>query len=89
LLQDYAPGGDWGAMGWSNAAFTDGVKAMAAGTAPEGTRDELVATLQAELPVVPIAWYQLTMAVSDTVEGVIVDPFERTLGLSSVSWSGQ
>ncbi|MBE1297760.1 ABC transporter substrate-binding protein [Phycobacter azelaicus] len=89
LLQDYAPGGDWGAMGWSNAAFTDGVKAMAAGTAPEGTRDELVATLQAELPVIPIAWYQLTMAVSDTVEGVIVDPFERTLGLSSVSWSGQ
>lgn len=87
LLQDYAPGGDWGAMGWSNEAFTAGVKALAAGSADEGTRDRLVATLHAELPVLPIAWYQLTMTVSDKVTGVVVDPFERTLGLSQVGWS--
>ncbi|MFS4581474.1 ABC transporter substrate-binding protein [Phaeobacter sp. C3_T13_0] len=87
LLQDYAPGGDWGAMGWHNDAFTAGVKALAAGTAPEGTRAELISTLHAELPVLPIAWYQLTMAVSDAVTGVTVDPFERTLGLSSVKWA--
>lgn len=89
LLQDYAPGGDWGAMGWSNEDFTAKVNAMAAGTAPEGTREELVATLQAELPVLPIAWYQLNMAVSDTITGVVVDPFERTLGLADVIWTEQ
>jgi peptide/nickel transport system substrate-binding protein len=89
LLQDYAPGGDWGAMGWVNETFTSQVKAMAAGTAPDGTREELVATLQAELPVLPIAWYQLNMAVSDEVDGVVVDPFERTLGLSRVTWAGE
>lgn len=87
LLQDYAPGGDWGAMGWSNDDFTAGVQAMAAGNAPEGTRDQLVATLHAELPVLPIAWYQLTMAVSDGISGVVVDPFERSLGLSGVRWA--
>lgn len=87
LLQDYAPGGDWGAMGWSNEAFTAGVKAMAAGTAPDGTREGLVATLHAEMPVLPIAWYQLNMAVSDGITGVVVDPFERTLDLSSVTWT--
>ena len=89
LLQDYAPGGDWGAMNWSNGAFTAGVRALAAGTAPEGTRADLVATLHAELPVLPIAWYQLSMAVSDAVGTVTVDPFERTLGLSSVTWSDE
>lgn len=89
LLQDYAPGGDWGAMGWRNEDFTAKVKALAAGSAPDGTREELVATLHAELPVLPIAWYQLTMAISDEVSGVVVDPFERTLGLSQVSWAGQ
>lgn len=86
LLQDYAPGGDWGAMGWSNGDFTNGVKAMAAGIAPEGTREALVATLHEEMPVLPIAWYELNMAVSDDVTGVVVDPFERTLGLASVTW---
>lgn len=89
LLQDYAPSGDWGAMGWQNEAFTAGVKAMAAGTAPEGTRQELIATLHAEMPVLPIAWYQLSMAVSDAVTGVVVDPFERTLGLASVKWASE
>lgn len=87
LVQDYAPTGDWGAMGWSNPDFTAGVQALAAGTAPEGTRAALVATLHAELPVLPIAWYQLTMAVSNRVSGVVVDPFERTLGLASVKWA--
>ncbi|NSY40439.1 ABC transporter substrate-binding protein [Leisingera sp. ANG59] len=87
LLQDYAPGGDWGAMGWSNGDFTKGVKAMAAGTAPEGTREDLVATLHEEMPVLPIAWYELNMAVSDEVSGVVIDPFERTLGLASVTWA--
>lgn len=87
LVQDYAPTGDWGAMGWSNPDFTAGVQALAAGTAPEGTRATLVATLHAELPVLPIAWYQLTMAVSNRVSGVVVDPFERTLGLASVKWA--
>ncbi|MBZ4023706.1 ABC transporter substrate-binding protein [Rhodobacter sp. TJ_12] len=87
LLQDYAPDGEWGAMGWSNTAFTAGVTAMAEGTAPEDTRARLVATLQAELPVLPIAWYQQTMAISDSVKGVVLDPFERTLGLKSVEWA--
>lgn len=86
LLQDYAPGGDWGAMGWNNSEFTAGVNALAAGTAQEGTRDYLVSTLHTELPVIPIAWYQLNMAITNNISGVVVDPFERTLGLAGISW---
>lgn len=86
LLQDYAPGGEWGAMGWKNDDFTAKVHALAAGNAPEGTRAELIETLHKEQPVLPIAWYQLNMAVSDKVSGVVVDPFERSLGLSEVNW---
>ena len=91
LLQDYAPTGDWGAMGWNNKDFTRNVNMLAAGTASEAdqeeARDEIVQTLQSELPVLPIAWYQQTMVVSDGVRGLVVDPFERTLGLKSMEWA--
>ena len=83
LLQDYAPTGDWGAMGWDNPAFTAAVRKIAAegGTAAE--KAALSATLQADLPVVPIAWYQQTAAVSTGVTGIVIDPYERTFGLKS------
>nr|WP_321445770.1 ABC transporter substrate-binding protein [uncultured Cohaesibacter sp.] len=87
LLQDYAPTGDWGAMGWNNETFTKNVKMLAAGTAPEGTREAVIKTLHAEMPVLPIAWYQQTIAVSKDVKGIVVDPFERTLGLKSMEWA--
>ncbi|KQB13222.1 ABC transporter substrate-binding protein [Rhodobacter capsulatus] len=83
LMQDYAPTGDWGAMGWDNPAFTAAVRKIAAegGTAAE--KAALSATLQADLPVVPIAWYQQTAAVSNSVKGIVIDPYERTFGLKS------
>ncbi|WP_321342216.1 ABC transporter substrate-binding protein [uncultured Cohaesibacter sp.] len=91
LLEDYAPTGDWGAMGWNNEAFTNTVNMLAAGAVDEDARAEarkqIVQTLQSELPVLPIAWYQQTMAVSNEVTGLVVDPFERTLGLKSMEWA--
>lgn len=83
LMQDYAPVGDWGAMGWDNPDFTASVRKIAAegGTAAE--KAALSATLQADLPVVPIAWYQQTAAVSTRVKGIVIDPYERTFGLKS------
>ncbi len=86
VLQDYAPTGDWGAMGWENPAFVDLVGRIARGEAGDGARAEAAAILQAELPVIPIAWYQQTLATSDRIEGGAIDPWERTFGLPSIRW---
>ena len=87
FMQDYAPGGDWGAMGWENDAFTAAVRKMAAEGGSDAEKSALAATLQAELPVLPIAWYQQTAAVSHSVKGIIIDPYERTYGLKSAEFA--
>lgn len=86
LMQDYAPTGDWGAMGWDNPGFTKAVKAMAAAGGSDADKAALTATLHVELPVLPIAWYQQTAAVSKTVKGIVIDPYERAFGLKSAEF---
>lgn len=86
LMQDYAPGGDWGAMGWENPGFTAAVRKLAAEGGTEAEKSALAATLQAELPVLPIAWYQQTAAISRTVSGLTLDPYERSFGLKSAEF---
>jgi peptide/nickel transport system substrate-binding protein len=91
MLSDYGPkGGDWGAMNWSNPAFEQALDDLtrvadpAAGTA---LRAKAVASIQADLPVIPIAWYQQTVAVSPRLEGATIDPFERSFGLENMRWT--
>lgn len=86
FVQDYAPGGDWGAMGWDNPAFAQAVQKIAAEGGAEAETRALAATLQAELPVLPIAWYQQTAAISNSVSGIVIDPYERTYGLKSAEF---
>lgn len=91
LLQDYAPqGGDWGAMNWSNTAFNQTLAGLVRGDKPQeaaAERQRLTQILQAELPVVPVAWYQQTAAVSSRVQGAVLDPFERSFGLEKMRWA--
>lgn len=86
ILQDYPPeGGDWGALNWSNAEFSAAIDALsrtADKAEGQALRDKAVSILQAELPVIPVAWYQQTAAVSKKVEGARLDPFERDFGLA-------
>jgi peptide/nickel transport system substrate-binding protein len=86
LMQDYAPSGDWGAMGWNNPEFTAAVKKLAAEGGTDAEKSALAATLQAELPVLPIAWYQQSAAIAKTVKGVVIDPYERSFGLKSADF---
>jgi peptide/nickel transport system substrate-binding protein len=86
LMQDYAPSGDWGAMGWNNPEFTAAVKKLAAEGGTDAEKSALAATLQAELPVLPIAWYQQSAAIAKTVRGVVIDPYERSFGLKSADF---
>ena len=91
MLSDYGPkGGDWGAMNWFNPGFEqalDDLTRIADPAAGATLRAKAVAAIQADLPVIPIAWYQQTVAVSPRLEGATIDPFERSFGLETMRWA--
>ncbi|WP_339692296.1 ABC transporter substrate-binding protein [Celeribacter baekdonensis] len=87
VLSDYVDNGDWGAMNWHNAEFASLVRAIARGEESTEDRRAAAAILHADLPIIPVAWYQLTLAVSDRVEGATIDPYERSFGLQNMRWA--
>lgn len=86
VLSDYAPTGDWGAMGWANTEIVDLVRRLARGQAGDAERARVTEILQSELPVIPIAWYRQTLAVAGRVKGATIDPWERDFGLDRLSF---
>ncbi len=93
VMADFAPeGSDWGAMNWSNAELTASVTRMDGTENPEmrtALRRRVSAILQAELPVIPVTWSELGVAVSRRVANVTVDPFETSYRLHEISWVGR
>ena len=53
----------------------------------DADRAKAVRILQTDLPVIPIAWYQQTLAAASDLRGVTVDPFERSFGLQDLQRS--
>ncbi|WP_428929408.1 ABC transporter substrate-binding protein [Marinibacterium sp. SX1] len=87
VLGDYVGNGDWGAMNWQNEDFTTLVGAIARGDGGDADKAAAAAILQADLPIIPIAWYQQTLAVTDRIDGATIDPFERSFGLQDIRWA--
>ncbi len=87
VLGDYVGNGDWGAMNWQNDGFADLVRGIARGEGGAAEKAQAAAILHSDLPVIPIAWYQQTLAVSDTVTSATIDPFERSFGLQDIRWA--
>ncbi|WJD72237.1 ABC transporter substrate-binding protein [Pseudomonas asiatica] len=91
LLADFGNGGnEWGPLGWDTTQFDKSMTALLSEKDPataQRERNAIITQLQDELPLIPIAWYRQSIAVSNKVEGAAVDPFERTFGLSSMRWS--
>ncbi|WP_043338045.1 ABC transporter substrate-binding protein [Belnapia moabensis] len=90
LLQDFRPGGgDWGAMGWSDPALEATLRALAAAEGdPIALRRQAARILGEALPVIPIAWSELAVAVNRDLAGVTVDPFETSYRLHDIAWAG-
>ncbi|MBD3897852.1 ABC transporter substrate-binding protein [Halomonas sp. ML-15] len=95
LLDDFGSdpdnmGGDWGAMGWSDADVAGWLATLRHDTDPE-VRSELagrIATrLNESMPVIPVAWYQQTAAVGTHLEGFSIDPLERSYRLEELRWA--
>lgn len=84
VLSDYAPTGDWGAMGWQNDEIVELARSVGRGDGGEDARARIAEILQTELPIIPIAWYRQTLAVAAGVEGTVIDPWERTFGLQDL-----
>jgi len=91
LLQDFGPdGGDWGATHWSSPVVLDALNALVQSRLTEAQitaqRRRVMRTLQEALPVIPVCWYRQHVAVSRRVEGVSLDPLERTFRLNNMRW---
>jgi peptide/nickel transport system substrate-binding protein len=94
LLQDFGTkGGDWGAMNWQNnslqAALAElATLPLAAGDAQRSSlRARVAQLLHVELPVIPVAWYRQTAAVSPRIDGLTIDPLERSYRIDRVRWA--
>lgn len=91
LVSDFGNGGrEWGPLGWNNRPFSEAMAKLLTSKDPQaqqGFRNTMIAQVQNELPLIPVAWYRQSIAVSNKVEGAKIDPFERTFGLSTMRWS--
>lgn len=91
LLQDFGPqGGDWGAMGWHSAQVSQTLSGMRVSIDPKrrsALRGSIATVLQAELPVIPVAWYQHSVTASARLHNVSVDPLERSYRISRMGWA--
>lgn len=91
LIQDFGPnGGDWGAMNWSSEEVSQAMQSLLASGDPAAGSQEratITAILQDELPVIPVVWYTQTGSISDRLENVEIDPFERSYRLSRMQWA--
>ncbi|MEM7189178.1 MAG: ABC transporter substrate-binding protein [Pseudomonadota bacterium] len=91
VLADFGKGGgDWGAMNWENAEVADALNDIAATSDAEArvaNIAKVAGIIHDELPLIPIVWYQHTVSIASGLKGVIIDPLQRSYGLSKVSWS--
>jgi peptide/nickel transport system substrate-binding protein len=96
LAQDFGmhgtqQGGDWGALGWRSPETAAALQVLLQGSASPAQaaalRRQVVTTLGEELPVIPIAWYRLQVAVSPRLGPIVLDPLERSYHLDQLRWS--
>ncbi len=83
-------GNDWGAMNWSDAEMQtaiDGLLDGATGDDAAAHRETIARVAQEQLPLIPVAWYRMNAAVSDRVEGFVMDPLETTWRLTDLKWA--
>lgn len=94
LLGDLAPAGaDWGVMNWQSPALDHRLARLGRETLPAeeaaALRRDIASILQQELPLLPIAWYRQSAAVSRELKGFELDPQERSYYLTRLSWGAQ
>lgn len=92
LLGDYQKGGsDWGPMGWDDPAMIEALETLASGVEPDraaALREQVVRTLQDQLPLIPLIFNRRTAAFSKQLDHVTLDPLERSYRMADMRWTG-
>ncbi len=87
----FAPGGsDWGVMNWHDPAVDRAVDALlrdGSDAEAQRHRETIARTAQEQLPLIPVAWYRMNAAVSDRVDGFVIDPLETTWRITDLAWA--
>lgn len=87
----FAPdGNDWGVMNWRDRSVERAINELLAGaseTEAEQHRETIVRTAQEQLPLIPVAWYRMNAAVSDRVDGFVMDPLETSWRITGLRWA--
>lgn len=90
LIEDFSTANsDWGAMNWTSPELVGLLNRLGATfDEPEKRtiRDRIGAIIQDELPVIPIAWFELGVAINRRLANVVIDPFELSYRLAEMRW---
>lgn len=83
-------GGAWGTMNWRDDEVAKWLDTLRQSTDEQELNNlaPLVAErLYQEMPLIPVAWYPQTAAVSNEVMGFSMDPLERSYRLDQMAWA--
>lgn len=80
----------WAQSGWINAEIRALVPEYIASfddARRAALRKRITAILHAELPVIPVSWFEHTVAVSSRVKPVPIDPYEQRYLIDRMAWA--
>ncbi len=91
IIPDYTrEKSNWGTVNWPERArlktLTDTYVASFDGAEKARLRAEITALLHDELPVIPVAWFEHTVAVSPRLRNVAIDPYEMRYLAEAMAW---
>lgn len=90
LLQDFAPqGGDWGVMNWQDERLNQALAQLEKRVDAQGQRQlkqQIAEIIYQQRPITPVVYYQQNAAAHTALQGLEIDPFERSFGLNKLSW---
>lgn len=90
ISEDLNPkGSDWGVMNYQNPALNEALQTIAT-TTDDAKKDALkkqVATILVdERPLIPVVYYQQSASAHKSLQGLMLDPFERKYNLNTLHW---
>ncbi|MBC7799483.1 MAG: ABC transporter substrate-binding protein, partial [Gemmatimonadaceae bacterium] len=81
----------WGTLNWPGRdrmrALTDEYVAGFDTDRAPALRDAITRLINDDMPVIPVSWFEHTVAVSNRVRTVTVDPFEMRYYTDRVTWA--
>lgn len=77
-------------MGWTSASLRDAIAALSSTNDSQRRsrqRGAIATVILADLPVIPVAWYQHSATSSNRVANASFDPLEITYRITQMKWA--